>query len=261
MRLPRGMGYHRDEQDAVTENLRLKEENTRLQAAVWVLRDNPTLQADSTVAAIFRLSDAQFQKKFSVVRQVTSGLYHSKECGRSSRNNNKTKVRAMRTHLDIGALTNTIHLIKKPLGPRRLSRAKSMSSNRPCSPEENLDTTDRMTPTSKRRSESAGPLQNFSANRSPNTAEELQHYYHEKIRYRFERVCANVPTPSSQDSDSDTIIAGSSGPEFDIDLSTDEDGPSGAQIASTPRSRTDFPISGRGTPATDQGVGVFSGSI
>ncbi|GFO09911.1 hypothetical protein PoB_003641600 [Plakobranchus ocellatus] len=45
--------------------------------------------------------------------------------------------------------------------------------------------------------------------------------------------CANVPTPSSQDSDSDTIIAGSSRPEFDPDLYSDEDGPNGAQVAST----------------------------
>ncbi|GFO17362.1 hypothetical protein PoB_004386700 [Plakobranchus ocellatus] len=69
--------------------------------------------------------------------------------------------------------------------------------------------------------------------------------------------CANVRTPSNQDSDSNTIIAGSSGSEFDLVLSSDEDGPNGAQVASTPRSRTDSPISGCGTPATDQGVGDF----
>ncbi|GFN94183.1 hypothetical protein PoB_002068900 [Plakobranchus ocellatus] len=68
---------------------------------------------------------------------------------------------------------------------------------------------------------------------------------------------ANVTTPSSQDSDSDTIIAGSSGSEFDLDLSSDKDGPNKAQIASTPRSRMDSPISGRGIPATNQGVGDF----
>ncbi|GFO46807.1 cation-transporting ATPase [Plakobranchus ocellatus] len=35
--------------------------------------------------------------------------------------------------------------------------------------------------------------------------------------------CANVFTPTSQDFDSDTIIAGSSGSEFDVDLFSDED--------------------------------------
>ncbi|GFO07505.1 hypothetical protein PoB_003401000 [Plakobranchus ocellatus] len=63
--------------------------------------------------------------------------------------------------------------------------------------------------------------------------------------------------PYSQDSDSETIIAGSSGSEFNLDLSSDKDGPNGVQIASALRSRTDFFISGRGTPATDQGVGDF----
>ncbi|GFN86672.1 hypothetical protein PoB_001317800 [Plakobranchus ocellatus] len=80
----------------------------------------------------------------------------------------------------------------------------------------------------------------------------------ENIRSRFEMACANVPTPSNQDSDSDTIVAGSCGSELDLDLSSDEDGPNGTRVASTPRSRrTDFAISGRGTPATDQGVGDF----
>ncbi|GFO10388.1 chromosome 16 open reading frame 72 [Plakobranchus ocellatus] len=69
--------------------------------------------------------------------------------------------------------------------------------------------------------------------------------------------CANVPTPSSQGSDSDTIIAGSSGSKFYLDLSSDVNGPNGAQVASTLQSRTDALISGRGTPATDQGVGDF----
>ncbi|GFO04545.1 hypothetical protein PoB_003105000 [Plakobranchus ocellatus] len=69
--------------------------------------------------------------------------------------------------------------------------------------------------------------------------------------------CANVPKPSSQASDSDTIIAGSIGSEFNIDVSSEKDGRNAAQVASTHRSRTDSPISGRITPATDQGVGDY----
>ncbi|GFO30106.1 hypothetical protein PoB_005661100 [Plakobranchus ocellatus] len=79
----------------------------------------------------------------------------------------------------------------------------------------------------------------------------------ENIRSRFEIACANFPMPSSKNSDSDTIIAGSSSSEFDLDLFSDEVEPNNAQVASTPKSRTDFPISGRGTPATDQRVGDF----
>ncbi|GFR62509.1 hypothetical protein ElyMa_000131800 [Elysia marginata] len=90
-RFPGGLVHHRDELDAVSENNRLREENTRLHAAVWVLRDNPTLQADSTVAAVFRLSDAQFQRKFGVVNQVTTGLCYRNIFERSSRNNNKVR--------------------------------------------------------------------------------------------------------------------------------------------------------------------------
>ncbi|GFO26807.1 hypothetical protein PoB_005331200 [Plakobranchus ocellatus] len=67
--------------------------------------------------------------------------------------------------------------------------------------------------------------------------------------------CASIPTISSQDSDPDTIIAGSSGSEFDLNLSSDENGPKWAQVVSTLRSSAD--VSGRGTPATDQAVGDF----
>ncbi|GFO24897.1 hypothetical protein PoB_005140200 [Plakobranchus ocellatus] len=73
--------------------------------------------------------------------------------------------------------------------------------------------------------------------------------------------CANVPTPSSQDSDSDTIIAGSSDSEFDLDLSSDEDGPNGAQVASTPRSRADSPYMGVAPLQLIRELVIFSGSI
>ncbi|GFN91330.1 hypothetical protein PoB_001783600 [Plakobranchus ocellatus] len=54
--------------------------------------------------------------------------------------------------------------------------------------------------------------------------------------------CANVPRPSSQDSDFDTIIAGSNGSECDLDLSSDEDEPNGAQVASTFRKEQTLPL-------------------
>ncbi|RUS73452.1 hypothetical protein EGW08_018789 [Elysia chlorotica] len=180
-RLPEGLGHHHNELDPASENNRLREENTRLHAAVWVLRDNPSLHADSTVAAVFRLNDAQFQRKFGVVNQVTAGLCYRNIFERSSRNNNKVKVKAMRTHLDLGARSNTIHLIKKPLGPKRLARAKSMSSNRYLSPPRECSATALIS--SRKRSESAEPLQNFSSNRKPSSPEEMRDFIYDKYYY------------------------------------------------------------------------------
>ena len=63
-RFPGGVVRYDSLEEADEEDMRLREENIRLHAAVWVLRDNPGLHADSALAAIFRLSQEQFKDKF-----------------------------------------------------------------------------------------------------------------------------------------------------------------------------------------------------
>ncbi|CAG5136857.1 unnamed protein product [Candidula unifasciata] len=100
---PGGVVYHSSNEEAKIENARLKDENARLHAAVWVLRDNPSFQADSTVAAIFRLDEAQFQSKFNSVNVAT--LEPPLASTRNKvpyQNNNKEKKKTNRTSLGSG---------------------------------------------------------------------------------------------------------------------------------------------------------------
>ncbi|BFZ15226.1 hypothetical protein BsWGS_18265 [Bradybaena similaris] len=97
---PGGVVFHSSSEESKMENARLKDENARLHAAVWVLRDNPTFQADSTVAAIFRLNEEQFQSKFHSVNVAT--LKHAPTNTPSKvPYRNKEKKQAIRTSLGL----------------------------------------------------------------------------------------------------------------------------------------------------------------
>ncbi|XP_005108901.1 uncharacterized protein LOC101852509 [Aplysia californica] len=97
-RFPGGAVRYSDTEEAEMEDTRLREENIRLHAAVWVLRDNHGLQADSTLAAIFRLEEAKFKEKFPFDYESGGvGSLCSTGCP-DYRNNNKTDKRTKRCH-------------------------------------------------------------------------------------------------------------------------------------------------------------------
>ncbi|KAH9513815.1 hypothetical protein Btru_031468 [Bulinus truncatus] len=130
LRYPTGFVSHTNIDDAKLENIRLKDENSRLHAAIWVLRDNPSLQADSTVAAIFRLDEPQFQSKFHADPDISGGGLFKFTDKQTYLNNNKVYMAS----LDIGTEPNmAIQLTNKPIrvGMTSSRRCRSASSRRP----------------------------------------------------------------------------------------------------------------------------------
>ncbi|KAK6975798.1 hypothetical protein BgiMline_022182 [Biomphalaria glabrata] len=130
LRYPSGFVSHTNIHDAQLENMRLKDENSRLHAAIWVLRDNPNLQPDSTVAAIFRLQESQFQAKFHADPDVSRGGLFKFSDKQTYANNNKVYMAS----LDIGTEPNmAIQLTNKPIKADTTSsrRCRSASSRRP----------------------------------------------------------------------------------------------------------------------------------
>ncbi|CAL1538225.1 unnamed protein product [Lymnaea stagnalis] len=183
LRFPNGVLYHHNLEDAKLENIKLKDENARLHAAVWVLRDNPSLQADSTVAAIFRLDEVQFQSKFHMVTSSnafplsdpegvsTTLIKHQDKL--TYQNNNQVFMAS----LDIGSEPNmAIQLTNKPIrvGVSSTRRCRSASGRRPNSiraPVSPMFAT-------RKRSGSAIQQRDFSANWRPDHALETEHLFY-----------------------------------------------------------------------------------
>ncbi|XP_059157865.1 uncharacterized protein LOC131942150 [Physella acuta] len=170
-RFPNGMLYHNNAEETMLENSKLRDENARLHAAVWVLRDNPTLQADATVAAIFRLDEAQFQSKFHV-EYDNLGTESLRSQDKAAYNTTSNKV--VLASLDLGADHNmAIQLTNQPIqvGHASARRCRSASNRRHHGYRAPLSVI-----ASRKRSGSALSQRNFTANWRPSPSMEGERF-------------------------------------------------------------------------------------